>query len=157
MIAQPLHFDAARLTELSPMQLLDIVQARIAVFVVEQNCPYQEVDDYDARALHLQGRCNGELAAYARVIGPGEKFAEPSIGRVIVVQRFRAFQYGRALMQAAIALTERSYPGLPIRLSAQSHLQGFYGSLGFVADSAEYMEDGIPHVDMLRPSTATAA
>lgn len=146
----------APLSELSTTELLEIVQARIAIFVVEQNCPYQEVDDYDAAAQHLQIRSQGRLAAYARIVGPGLKFAEPSIGRVIVVPEFRALKLGRALMQEAIAASERLYPGSPIRLSAQSHLQGFYGSVGFVADSAPYLEDGIPHVDMLRPSPAAA-
>lgn len=150
------QFRCAPLSELSTSELLEIVQARVAIFVVEQHCPYQEVDDYDAAAHHLQGRSNGQLSAYARIVGPGLKFAEPSIGRVIVLPEFRALQLGRALMQEAIAATERLYPGRAIRLSAQSHLQAFYGSVGFVADSAPYVEDGIPHVDMLRPSPAAA-
>lgn len=153
MSAPTVQYRCTTLPELSPTELLEIVQARVAIFVVEQNCPYQEVDDYDASAHHLQVRSGGELAAYARIVGPGLKFAEPSIGRVIVVARFRALKLGRALMQEAIVQTERLYPGSPIRLSAQSHLQNFYGSVGFVVDSEEYLEDGIPHVDMLRPAT----
>ncbi|THT99374.1 GNAT family N-acetyltransferase [Lampropedia puyangensis] len=149
MNAPTLHFTWSPLAQLTPAQVLEMVSARIAVFVVEQNCPYQEVDAYDASALHLFGWQGSALAAYARIIGPNLKFAEPSIGRVMVAHAFRAHQYGRALMQEAIDLTMRTYPGQPIRLSAQSHLQGFYGSLGFVADSPEYLEDGIPHVDML--------
>lgn len=156
MTAPSLNFHWAQLAALTSGQLLEIVQTRIAVFVVEQNCAYQEVDAYDATAHHLQARLGGELAAYARVLGPHTKFAEPSIGRVIVAQRFRAHQYGRALLQEAIAFTEKTYPGTPIRLDAQSHLQGFYGSLGFVVVSDEYLEDGIPHVEMLRPGSALA-
>lgn len=156
MTAPSLHFHWALLDALKPAQLLEIVQTRIAVFVVEQHCAYQEVDAFDAAAHHLQARVGGELAAYARVLGPNTKYEQPSIGRVIVAQRFRAHQYGRALMQEAIAFTETTYPGTPIRLDAQSHLQGFYGSLGFVVDSEQYLEDGIPHVEMVRPSPALA-
>ena len=147
-----LHFSWSRLDELSTRDFYNIVKAREAVFVVEQQCAYQEVDELDPLAWHLTATVDGQLAAYIRVVGPGDKFAEPSIGRVMTLKAFRGHQYGRALMSEAIRFTEQAYPGLGIKIGAQCYLKVFYESLGFQAVSEPYDEDGILHIDMVKPA-----
>lgn len=139
-----------RLDALTREQLYAIFAAREAVFVVEQHCAYQELDGLDARSHHLVAWQEDEVAAYLRVVEPGAKFAEPSIGRVLVTRRFRLTGLGRHLMAHAIRHVDTLYPGQPIRISAQTYLRDFYGSFGFDACSETYLEDGIPHVEMLR-------
>ncbi len=131
--------------------LYDLIQARIEVFVVEQDCPYQDVDGRDRAALHLFARSQaGEVVAYARITHPGVRFDEPSIGRVITTQAGRGQGLGRALMVRAIEAIESQYPQSSIRISAQQYLEGFYSSLGFETVSEPYLEDNIPHLEMLR-------
>ena len=133
--------------------LYDLIQARIEVFVVEQDCPYQDVDGRDRDALHLFAKSPaGAVLAYARITAPGVRFDEPSIGRVITTQPGRGKGLGRALMVRAIEAIESHYPASPIRISAQQYLEGFYSSLGFETVSEPYLEDNIPHVEMLRGS-----
>lgn len=136
---------------LQPDELYTIMQLRAKVFVLEQQCFYQDLDDKDQAAIHLMGyaRKNGDLAAYSRIVPPGISFAEPSIGRVITAPEYRGKQLGLALMEHSIALTRSTYPNQPIRIGAQAHLQHFYGLLGFEAEGEIYDEDGIPHVDMV--------
>lgn len=145
-----LQFQWSRLESMTGLEVHEILQARVAVFVVEQNCPYQEVDDMDLRAWHLRARLDGELAAYIRVVDPGVKYPQPSIGRVMTLAKFRQRQLGRALMAEAIRFTELEYPGQGIQIGAQMRLQQFYASLGFEAVGEAYDEDGIPHLDMVR-------
>ncbi|MBE0462377.1 MAG: GNAT family N-acetyltransferase [Halomonadaceae bacterium] len=148
----PLCFHWARFDELSTRAFYEIVKARVMVFVVEQQCAYQEVDELDPLAWHLTATVEGELAAYIRVVGPGDKFAEPSIGRVMTLNAFRGCQYGRELMAEAIRFTEQTYPGLGIKIGAQVYLNAFYESFGFERISEPYDEDGIPHIDMVKPA-----
>lgn len=143
-----------RLEALAPRDVHDILQARAAVFVVEQACVFQDVDGADADAWHLFMRKDGALAAYARLLPAGVKFAEPSIGRVMTAQAFRGTGLGRSLMAEAIARSRALWPGAPVRIGAQRRLEAFYASLGFVTDSAPYDEDGIPHVEMVLPAGA---
>ena len=150
MIAPALEWRVQCFDELDPATLYALLAARVDVFVVEQDCPYPELDGRDADALHLSAWQDGALAAYARLVPPGGRFVEPSIGRVLTTAGFRGTGLGRVLMQRAIDAVDAKWPGHAIRVSAQQHLERFYGSLGFVADSAVYDEDGIPHVDMLR-------
>ena len=128
--------------------------ARVDVFVMEQNCPFQDNDGADFQSWHLLGwQSEGsrrELAAYCRIVDPGVKFAEPSIGRVVTPRAFRRKGYGRALMAEALRRHQRVYPGQPNRIGAQQRLEAFYRDFGFDTVSATYMEDGIPHVEMLR-------
>lgn len=138
------------LEQFTPRQLYAVAAARIEVFVVEQNCVYQELDGLDLGARHLTGWSGGNVAAYLRVLGPDTRFAEPSIGRIITTRPFRGTGVGRKLVALGLEEAERLYPAQAIRISAQAHLQRFYGEFGFVTDSAEYLEDGIPHVEMLR-------
>lgn len=145
-----LDFQWKRLDDLSTREMYTIIQAREAVFVVEQACAYQEVDGLDLDSWHLSVLKDGELAAYARVVEPGLKYEEPSIGRVLTLAKFRSLKIGYALVAEAIRFTEAHYPGAGIRIGAQAHLQKFYGSLGFEPVGEIYDEDGIAHVDMVK-------
>lgn len=147
-----LVFRWKRLDDLSTREMYAIIQAREAVFVVEQQCAYQDVDGLDLHSWHLSVLKGSELVAYARVVAPGLKYAEPSIGRVLTLAQFRSLKIGYALVAEAIRFTEAHYPGAGIRIGAQAHLQKFYGSLGFEPVGEVYDEDGIPHIDMLKPS-----
>lgn len=149
--------------QLTPREIHDLLQARSAAFVVEQNCVFLDVDGIDPQCWHIVGylpspqpSAKGEgatLVATARLVPPGTKFAEPSIGRVVTTSAVRGTGVGRALMKEAIAQAEKLWPRQAIRVAAQEHLEKFYGSLGFVATASRYLEDGIPHVDMLRPAS----
>ncbi|QFY78001.1 GNAT family N-acetyltransferase [Alcaligenes faecalis] len=145
-----LVFQWKRLDDLSTREMYTIIQAREAVFVVEQECAYQDVDGLDLDSWHLSILKDGELAAYARVVEPGFKYEEPSIGRVLTLAKFRSLKIGYALVAEAIRFTEARYPGAGIRIGAQAHLQKFYGSLGFEPVGEIYDEDGIPHIDMVK-------
>ncbi|MFI0471927.1 GNAT family N-acetyltransferase [Halomonas sp. HMF6819] len=145
-----LDFNWSRFNELDTRAFFEIARARETVFVVEQACAYPELDALDLTAWHLRATKGGELAAYVRVVGPKEKFAEPSIGRVMTVAAFRGQGLGHELMAEAIRFTEAAYPGQSIRIGAQAHLADFYASLGFDAVSEPFDEDGIPHIEMIK-------
>lgn len=149
-----IEFKWSRFDALTTLQLYEIIQARESVFVVEQSCPYQETDGKDLHAWHLSVFADGELAAYARVVEPGFKYEQPSIGRVLTLAKFRNLKLGRALMTEAIRFTESTYPGQGIKIGAQARLESFYGSLGFETVTAPYSEDSIPHIDMVKPAPA---
>lgn len=140
------------LDELSPRDLYAMLKLRVDVFVVEQKCPYPELDGKDGDALHLRLLAGKELVACARIRKPAQSDPAARIGRVVVSPEHRGKKLGDRLMVEAIAQCERLYPQSPIKLSAQSHLQRFYGSFGFGPVSEEYLEDDIPHVDMQRPA-----
>ena len=139
---------------LGPHDLYAMLALRSRVFVVEQECVFLDIDGLDQDALHLLGwsdAAHGALHASLRILAPGVSYDEPSIGRVVTAPEARGTGAGRALMLAGIAECERRYPGTGIRIGAQQYLERFYGSLGFQTVSAMYLEDGIPHVTMLRP------
>jgi len=139
-------------------QLYELLAARIAVFVVEQDCPYQDLDGLDDVAFHLVGWADdGSVAAYARILPPGTRFEQPSIGRVLTSLTARRSGLGRELMRRAIEVVGDRYPGRPARISAQCYLERFYVELGFVIDSAPYEEDGIPHVEMELPARSAGS
>ena len=140
----------SRLESLNALEFYEIVKARESVFVVEQNCAYQETDEHDPHSWHLTVFVNGDLAAYARVVNPGLKYEQPSIGRVMTLPRFRGVGIGRKLVSEAIAFTEQTFPGLGIRIGAQAYLKKFYESFGFEVTGEPYDEDGIRHVEMLK-------
>lgn len=130
--------------------LYDALQLRCRVFVLEQG-PYLDLDGRDQRSWHLLGRAaDGALASYLRIADPGVNYDEPSIGRVITAPEVRGNGSGRALMTEGLAGCQRYWPGHAVRISAQAHLERFYGSLGFVRVGDNYIEDTIPHVEMLR-------
>ncbi len=133
-------------------ELYAALRLRSAIFVVEQNCVFNDLDGLDPHCEHLCGLApDGSLLAYARLLPPGLKYAEPSIGRVVVAETARGIQLGRALMHESIAGCRARYPGQAIRIGAQQRLQSFYASLGFVPSGEPYLEDGILHLDMLLP------
>ncbi|RRZ94666.1 GNAT family N-acetyltransferase [Erwinia sp. 198] len=139
-------------SELNATQLYQILALRNAVFIVEQNCPYQDVDGADLTGgnRHLLGMANSQLLAYARLLAPKNHEDPVKIGRVIVSGEARGQKLGNRLMEQAIACCERYWPQHGIFLSAQAHLQDFYGRFGFKPTGEVYPEDGIPHVDMER-------
>lgn len=145
--------------ELSARDLYAILKIRQAVFVVEQDCAYQDVDDIDQYAWHLLGKqlsgTTKRLVAYLRLVYPTIKYPEPSIGRVLTLASMRGRGLGKAMTREALAHSAREYPGQPIRISAQSHLSEFYKEFGFEIVSEPYDEDGIVHVEMLTTQSFT--
>ena len=139
------HFD-----ELTPGELYDILRLRTAVFVMEQNCVFQDMDGADPKCWHLFGVQDSQIVAYCRLVPAGVKYAEPSIGRVITPLVTRGTGRGRALMREALARAQKLWPGQALRIGAQSHLQRFYAEFGFTKASEPYDEDGILHVEMVR-------
>jgi ElaA protein len=143
-----------RFAELAPAELYALLAARASVFVVEQRCAFLDLDGLDASAWHLFGWAGEEdartLAAYLRLIDPGCKYLEPSIGRVLTTAAFRGLGLGRQAMREGLDRAELLYPGCALRIAAQQRLERFYAELGFRTDSAPYEEDGIMHVEMLR-------
>ena len=128
------------------------------MFAVEQHCAFQDADGHDPHAWHLlawhAGRETPALAGYLRVLDPGRKFSEPSIGRVLTVPPYRGIGFGRSLMVEGIARTRRVWPERQVRIAAQQRLERFYANLGFRTAGAPYQEDGIPHVDMILATPA---
>jgi ElaA protein len=140
--------------ELGTAALYRALQLRAEVFVVEQACAFQDLDGRDAQALHLLGESAAggtALLAYARLLPPHTAFAEASIGRVVTAPATRGSGLGHALMRESIAELHRRWGTQPIRIGAQAHLQAFYRQHGFEPQGDGYLEDGIPHVHMLRP------
>ncbi|MGX1928031.1 GNAT family N-acetyltransferase [Flagellimonas sp. 2504JD4-2] len=136
--------------ELSNKELYQILQLRSEVFVVEQDCVYQDVDGKDEKALHVIGTKNEKVVAYTRVFKPGDYFKNTSIGRVVVAKEERKYGYGKLIMQASVDEIGKRFPKSAVELSAQTYLLKFYNELGFVAQGEEYLEDGIPHIRMVK-------
>ena len=153
---------------LTAEELYDIFHLRLAVFVVEQNCPYQDADGKDLKSLHVMGytpsptelrsqlsplaqlsQRGRELTAYARIVLPGVSYKEISIGRVVTSAKVRKTGAGKMLMKKTMELIEKEFGKVPVRIGAQLYLQKFYEGFGFVRDGDEYPEDGIPHIIML--------
>ena len=139
-----------RFKELSAEELYLALQLRSEVFVVEQNCVYQDVDGKDAKAIHLLGYLNEVLVAYARLFQAGDYFDQASIGRVVVSPKHRNKSFGHELMKKAIQEIEKRFTTNSITISAQLYLKAFYESHGFVALGETYLEDDIPHIEMCR-------
>ena len=135
--------------ELSTKELYDVLQLRSEVFVVEQDCVYQDIDGKDERALHIMGWEDGNLVAYARCFQAGDYFDEASIGRVLVRENYRKMGYGHAITKASIEAIKTNYKADKIKISAQVYLVIFYESHGFKTIGDRYMEDGIPHIAMM--------
>jgi ElaA protein len=136
---------------LSAAELYELLQLRAEVFVVEQACAFQDMDGSDSKAIHVLGTAGGELVAYARCFPAGIKFPEASIGRVITRESVRGSGTGHELMRRAIACIGQHWGLQPIRIGAQARLEKFYLQHGFLTASEPYIEDGIPHIEMLRP------
>ncbi len=136
--------------ELSVSELYKILKARIDVFVVEQNCPYPDLDGYDDKAVHLWAEENDEVLAYCRIFDKKIKYPEASIGRVLTTEKARGKNLGRQLMKFAVQTIENRLETSEIRISAQDYLLNFYQEFGFEDTGKKYLEDDIPHTEMLR-------
>lgn len=135
---------------LSLDELYDLLELRSEVFIVEQNCVYQDIDGKDRKAIHLIGEFDGEIVAYCRLFKAGDYFDESSIGRVIVKEKYRDKKWGHDLIREAIKAIRDNFEEERITISAQLYLKKFYESHGFFQTSEEYLEDGIPHIEMKR-------
>ena len=145
-----IKFKIKRFNELSTVELYSLLQLRSEVFVVEQNCVYQDIDGKDEKALHVLGYYNDDLAAYSRLFNKGYYFEESSIGRVVVSPKYRDKRFGHDLMQVSIAAIKENFNETAITISAQEYLKKFYELHGFIQTSDMYLEDDIPHIEMIR-------
>jgi ElaA protein len=136
--------------ELTIYELYELLRLRTEIFVVEQDCVYQDMDGKDFKALHVIGKQGEKIVAYTRCFRPGDYFKEASIGRVIVDQKHRKFKLGHEIMEASIKAIKDHYKIGKIKLSAQTYLVKFYESHGFYKVGEDYFEDGIPHIAMIK-------
>lgn len=144
------QFKIKLFNELSLAELYKTLQLRSEVFVVEQDCVYQDIDGKDEKALHVLGVYNDEIATYSRLFAPGDYFDNASIGRVVIGEKFRDRKWGHDLIAAGIAAIAENYKTSAITISAQLYLKKFYETHGFVQEGDQYLEDGIPHIRMNR-------
>lgn len=148
-----INWTIKKFDELTLQELYAVLQLRSEVFVVEQNCVYNDPDGKDGFAWHLMGIKEDKLIAYTRILPPGISYAEPAIGRVVISPSERKSGLGRELMKRSIDQCEKLFGQTSITLGAQLYLKKFYESLDFIACSDEYIEDGIPHIDMTRKAS----
>jgi ElaA protein len=141
-------FSTKKFIELSTTELYQLLKIRAEVFVVEQNCAYLDVDNYDLGALHILGTRNNEIVAYARLLPQGYYHKEAGIGRVVTSASARTLGYGKLLMEYAITETLIQFKTNEIVISAQLYLEKFYTNLGFKTEGEPYLEDDIPHIKM---------
>ncbi|MFT4861098.1 MAG: ElaA protein [Pseudohongiellaceae bacterium] len=144
------EFHCKPFSELTSLELYDILQLRSAVFVVEQNCVYQDVDGFDLDAHHVYAQVAGQVVAYARLIAPGIKYPEASLGRVVSRGSVRGSGLGKQLMTTALRYCDELWPAMGVTISAQAYLEKFYQQLGFTTRTEPYLEDDIPHIKMNR-------
>lgn len=145
-----MNWKVKKFLELSTQEVYNILRLRAAIFVVEQNCVYQDLDGKDENSIHVFASDSENIVAYARIVLPGISYQEISIGRVVVAEEYRYQKLGFNVMKKAINVIELEMGKQPIRISAQSHLEKFYRSLDFKPTGKSYLEDGIPHIEMLR-------
>ncbi|WP_234109406.1 GNAT family N-acetyltransferase [Chryseobacterium sp. R2A-55] len=136
--------------QLTTEELYKIMKARIEVFVVEQNCPYPELDGFDGKAVHIWGELQDELVAYCRIFDRGVKYREASVGRVLTALKYRNLNLGKTVMTFAINAIENRFRTHEIRISAQDYLLRFYTGFGFRDTGKKYLEDDIPHTEMVK-------
>ena len=139
-----------KFSDLSPLELYQLLRLRSEVFVVEQNCVFLDMDNIDQQCFHLLGSAENKLVAYARIVPPGIVYTEPSIGRVVTSPSVRKHGFGKLLMQQSIDLVHKLFGNSSIKIGAQYYLKEFYSSFGFQQVSDVYLEDGIEHIYMLK-------
>ncbi|RKQ12092.1 GNAT family N-acetyltransferase [Ureibacillus endophyticus] len=144
-----MNFQLKTFNELTTTELYNILKERTDVFVVEQNCPYPEVDGKDLQSYHLFKEENGEIIAYLRILPPGVSYPELSIGRVLVKEDYRGQKLAQQMMEQALSYITSELKETTVKIQAQHYLEDFYRSFGFEVISEVYLEDGIPHIDML--------
>lgn len=147
-----MEFEFKHFSELTTLELYQILRLRSEIFVVEQNCVYNDLDGHDVEAVHLFARKKNEIVAYSRLLKPGSRFPDFSIGRVVVKESERGTGLGVQMMEAAKSYLREKWKADKIKISAQKYLRKFYEDLGFSVITEEYLEDGIPHVGMLLES-----
>ena len=148
------HWKIKSFIELSGTELYEILKIRQQVFVVEQACYYLDDDGYDDKAIHLWAEQNGEILAYCRIFDAGNKYQEASIGRVLTNPNYRNLRLGKTLMKFALLTIEARFRAAGVRISAQDYLLRFYSEFGFNDTGKKYLEDDIPHTEMLKSSRA---
>ena len=147
---QTIHWKIKSFAELSVPELYEILKIRQEVFVVEQTCHYFDADGYDDKALHLWAESNGEILAYCRIFDAGIKYEEASIGRVLTNPNCRNLRLGKTLMTFALLTIEARFRAAAVRISAQDYLLKFYAEFGFQDTGKKYLEDNIPHTEMIK-------
>ncbi|WNH08682.1 GNAT family N-acetyltransferase [Thalassobellus suaedae] len=145
-----LKIEVKTFSELTKLELYNLLQLRSEVFVVEQDCVYQDIDGKDIKALHVLGFKNEKIIAYTRIFKPGDYFEYASIGRVVVAKNERNFKYGYDIMKASVQAIENYFKVKKIKISAQAYLKSFYNNCGFKEIGEEYLEDDIPHIAMIK-------
>lgn len=145
-----IEINTKKFSELTLNELYEILQLRSEVFVVEQNCVYQDIDFKDQKALHVIGQKNDKIIAYTRIFKPGDYFKEASIGRVVVAKNERKFGYGHIIMDYSIKAINSFFNENIIKISAQKYLKEFYESHNFIQVGKEYLEDDILHIAMVK-------
>ncbi|WP_373057215.1 GNAT family N-acetyltransferase [Zunongwangia sp. H14] len=145
-----MEIEIKQFSELSTEELYQILQLRSEIFVVEQDCVYQDIDGKDQKALHILGKKEAKLVAYTRCFNSGFYFEEAAIGRVLVKMEERKYGYGHQIMQASVKAIKDHFKTENIKLSAQQYLIEFYESHGFSTIGEGYLEDGIPHIAMVK-------
>ena len=148
----PMRWICKKFEELKPIELYHIIQLRLEVFSVEQNCPYQDADNKDPFCHHLMGMSSSGLIAYSRILPSGLAYSEISIGRIVNSPSVRGTGIGRLLVQKSLESALQLYGRVPIRIGAQLYLKAFYESFGFQQTSEIYLEDNIKHIEMLKDS-----
>jgi ElaA protein len=147
-----IDWEIAPFHSLTTEKIYEILKARAEVFVVEQKCVYLDIDGLDPKSCHIVGWGKPDtVAAYLRLIPPGDARAEPALGRILTTAPYRGMGLGQKLVDIGITEAKRRYPGRAVKISAQLYLEKFYRDFGFVKTSEPYDEDGIPHIDMLLP------
>ncbi|CAM2795252.1 GNAT family N-acetyltransferase [Chryseobacterium flavum] len=136
--------------EFAVPELYAVLKARVDVFIIEQNCPYPDLDDYDQKAVHIWAEENGQVLAYCRIFDRRIKYNEASIGRVLTTAQARGKNLGKQLIQYAVETIENRFHTSEIRISAQDYLLRFYNGFGFEDTGKKYLEDDIPHTEMIR-------
>lgn len=147
-MTESIKWKTKRFNELSIEELYSLLQLRSLVFVVEQNCVYQDMDGKDKKALHVLGEFNGKIVAYSRLFNAGDYFENASIGRVVTHPEYREMKFGHDLIKTSILEIEKNFNTKKIAISAQLYLKKFYESHNFVQTSETYLEDDIPHIEM---------
>lgn len=144
-----MSFTLKTFEQLTNTELYNILKVRTEVFIVEQNCPYPEVDGKDLQSYHLYKEENGEIIAYLRILARGVSYKELSIGRVLVKKEYRGRKLAQQMMEHALQFIQNELNETTVKIQAQEYLRKFYRSFGFEAISETYLEDNIPHIDML--------
>ncbi|MCW3169475.1 GNAT family N-acetyltransferase [Chryseobacterium sp. 09-1422] len=136
--------------EITTSELYEIIKARVDVFVVEQDCPYPDLDGYDQQAVHIWAEQDQDVLAYCRIFNKEIKYPETSIGRVLTTEKARGKSLGKQLIQYAVETIENRFHTSEVRISAQDYLLRFYSGFGFEDTGKKYLEDNIPHTEMFR-------